>query len=73
VNSPRIQHVAKKRWIAAMNVERDWLKHPSGSRGLQLNRGNAAIMITRAASKLTRWSPQMKEFKKWLLRNIDII
>jgi hypothetical protein len=38
-----------------------------------LKRDAAAIMITRAASKLAWWSPQMKESKKWLLSNIDIL
>lgn len=70
-DSPGVQHVGRNTWIATLNVERDWLKHPSGSRVLRLEREHAAIMIARAASKLARWSPQMREFKTWLRKNID--
>lgn len=70
-NSPRVQDVEKKDWITALNVERDWLKHSSGSETLQVKRGDAAIMIVRAASKLEAWSPRMEEFKDWLLNNIN--
>jgi hypothetical protein len=70
-NSPRVQDVEKKDWLTALNVERDWLKHSSGSATLQVNRGDAAIMIARAASKLEEWSPRMEEFKDWLLNNTN--
>jgi hypothetical protein len=70
-DSPSVLHVGRKTWIAKLNVERDWLKHPNGSLVLRLEREHAAIMIARAASKLARWSPQMKEFKTWLRKNID--
>jgi hypothetical protein len=73
MDSPSVRHVGKKNWIASLNFERDWLKHASGPRVLQLERGDAAFMITRAASKLANWSPQMKEFKKWLAGNIDSV
>ena len=32
---------------------------------------HAAIMIIRAARKLEKWTPRMKEFKKWLYKNAD--
>jgi hypothetical protein len=69
-DSPRVKAVKVKDWIAALNVERDWLKHTSGPVTLVFERGNAAFMIARAASKLEKWSPRMEEFKVWLLENM---
>lgn len=72
-DSPRIQdqNVKSKEWIAILNLERDWLKHSGGAETLLIERGHAAIMIVRAASKLPTWNPRMEEFKAWLENNID--
>jgi hypothetical protein len=71
-DSRRVQRVdEKKTWIATLNVERDWLKHPHGTETLHLEQGDAAIMIARAASKLDKWTPRMDEFKVWLLAHVD--
>jgi hypothetical protein len=65
------QPLEKKPWISALNSERDWLKHPSGAEPLVIERAAAAIMISRAASKLENWTPRMKEFKAWIVKNLD--
>jgi hypothetical protein len=70
-DSPRVQDVEKKNWIAMLNNEKEWLKHPSGPEQLLLERGHAAFMIARAASKLEKWTPRMEEFKVWLLKNFN--
>jgi hypothetical protein len=72
-DSPRVQNedVKMKEWIAVLNLERDWLKHAGGTETLLIERGDAAFMIARAASKLSTWSPRMEEFKVWLLNNVD--
>lgn len=72
-DSPRVQdqNVRKKEWIAVLNLERDWLKHTGGVETLHIERGHAAFMIARAASKLPVWNQRMDEFKVWLLNNID--
>jgi hypothetical protein len=70
-DSPRVQDVKKTDWISTLNSELYWLKHLSGPETLQLERGHAAIMIARAASKLENWTPRMEEFKVWLLKNVD--
>lgn len=74
-DTPRIQDqdVKKKDWIAILNSERDWLKHTGGPETLLIERGHAAYMIARAASKLSVWTPRMDEFKVWLLKNIDCL
>jgi hypothetical protein len=63
--------VERKPWISALNSERDWLKHPSGAETLVIERAAAAIMISRAASKLERWTPRMEEFRVWINENVD--
>ena len=47
-------------------MERDWLKH-GGAEEMTFDRGSAAFMIARAMSKFDQWSPEMDEFKIWLL------
>jgi hypothetical protein len=61
-DSPHIQDqdVKKKEWIAVLNLERDWLKHPGGTETLLIERGHAAMMIARAASKLPTWNQRME-------------
>ena len=71
LNSPRVKDIEKKIWISSLNREVYWLKHPSGLKTLQVERGHAAIVIARAASKLEKWSPRIEEFKKWLLKNVN--
>jgi hypothetical protein len=72
-DSHRARDIERKKWIAALNTERDWLKHTGGPDALILERGHAAFMIARAASKLETWSPRMEEFKEWLLNNVDTL
>jgi hypothetical protein len=69
LESPRVQELDRRDWISTLNTERDWLKHPTPDAGdeRQFSRTDAAIMIVRAASKLTHWSPLMEEFRVWLL------
>jgi hypothetical protein len=63
--------VERKPWISALNDERDWLKHPSGAETLVIERAAAAIIISRAASKLEKWTPRMEEFRVWINANVD--
>jgi hypothetical protein len=70
-DSPRVQDVEKKKWITALNLERDWLKHPGEPDAISFEPEQAAFMIARAASKLERWTPRMDEFKVWLVKHID--
>jgi hypothetical protein len=72
-DSPRAKHVDKKEWIAVLNLERDWLKHPTpkAPNSLTIERSHAAFMIARAASKIEKWTPRMDEFKEWLIKNLD--
>ena len=69
-DSPRTSELDSKKWIAALNLERDWLKHSGGPDSLSFERENAAYMIARAASKLEHWSPKMEAFKEWVLEFI---
>jgi hypothetical protein len=61
------EHFTKPEWIAILNMERDWLKHPTMDLGaeMEFTQMVAAHMIARAASKLQNWTPIMKEFKDW--------
>jgi hypothetical protein len=70
-DSPRVKDIGRKPWIAALNMERDWLKHTGGPDALSFERDSAAFMIARAASKLEHWTPRMDEFKEWLLKHIE--
>ncbi|MBV8895029.1 MAG: hypothetical protein JO051_00850 [Acidobacteriaceae bacterium] len=72
-DASQVQHVPKKEWIGTLNQERDWLKHnsPEHSTTAEIHRGAAAIMISRAASKLENWTPQIEEFRDWLSNNLD--
>ncbi|MBO1903992.1 hypothetical protein KHP60_04495 [Microvirga sp. 3-52] len=68
------EHFNKKDWNSILNLERDWLKHPT----LELpdtwefGARDASFMIARALSKLDSWSPKMDEFKEWYLRNLGL-
>ena len=65
--APRaLERFSKKEWISILNMERDWLKH-GGAEEMTFDRGSAAFMIARAMSKFDQWSPEMDEFKIWLL------
>jgi hypothetical protein len=70
-DSSRVQDVKKKNWIAVLNNEKEWLKHSSGPETILFERGDAAFMIARAASKLEKWTPRLEEFKVWLLKNVN--
>ena len=59
--------------IDHLNRERDWLKHGGNANVMKIRREAAVSMITRAASKLTRWTPPIEQFKAWLVANVDEI
>jgi hypothetical protein len=63
--------VERKAWISTLNSGRDWLKHSAGGETLTNDRVPAAIMISRAASKLEKWTPRMEQFKAWLMVNFE--
>jgi hypothetical protein len=48
-----------------------WLKHDKTLTVMNVRRAAAVSMITRAASKLKRWSPPIKHFRVWLIENLD--
>ncbi|HEY5225151.1 MAG TPA: hypothetical protein VIJ06_00020 [Methylovirgula sp.] len=54
-----------KDWIACLNLERDWLKHPTFQLPPQceFGREEAAMMLMRAMSKLPTWSESMMRIK----------
>lgn len=64
---PTVKHIPRKVWIAHLNRDRDWLKHPGGPRRLVIERFSAAAAITRAATKLEAedWTPLIEAFKDW--------
>ena len=61
----------KKDWIAALNRERDWLKH-GGDDAMEIACLDAAIMIARAASKLEPevWTTKIEDFRTWFNANL---
>ena len=67
----RTTGIDRKQWIAKLNRERDWLKHGGGERTMSFERADGAVMIARAMSKLTRWTPLMIEFDNWVERSLD--
>ena len=72
-DSPRVEEkMSKKEWIATLNRELYWLKH-GGQNEMAIECADAAFLITRAASKLEKWTPKMEEFKLWLMNNLDVI
>ena len=70
---PKASGVERKKWIAHLNRDRDWLKHPSGPDRLQIERFSAAVAITRAATKLEAkdWTPLIGQFREWYIVHID--
>ena len=72
-DSPRAKEkMSKKEWIATLNRELYWLKH-GGQNEMAIECADAAFLITRAASKLEKWTPKMDEFRVWLMNNVDAI
>jgi hypothetical protein len=72
-DSPRVEEkMSKKEWIATLNRELYWLKH-GGQNEMAIECADAAFLITRAASKLEKWTPKMDEFRVWLMNNLDAI
>jgi hypothetical protein len=72
-DSPKAREkFSKEEWIAALNRERDWLKH-GGSNEMEIECSAAAFMVARVATKLETWTPKMDEFKIWLINNLDSI
>jgi hypothetical protein len=70
---PKVVNVRQKDWIATINGARDWLKHNATKGPIELQIADAAIMITRAASKLETWTPKIEEFRSWMVANYDRI
>ncbi len=52
-------------WIACLNLERNWLKHPTLQLRPQCKFGpeEAAMMLLRAMTKLPTWSESMQRIK----------
>ena len=63
---------SKKESIATLNRELYWLKH-GGQNEMAIECADAAFMISRAASKLEKWTPKMDQFKVWLMEHLDVI
>jgi hypothetical protein len=72
---PKAKVIPKKAWIAHLNRDRDWLKHPGGPERLAIERFSAAAAITRAATKLEAkdWTPLIDAFREWHNANIEEI
>jgi hypothetical protein len=71
-DSPRAKEkLSKKEWIVTLNRELYW-KH-GGQNEMAIECADAAFLITRAASKLEKWTPKMDEFRVWLMNNVDAI
>ncbi len=65
----KVADLGSKEWIASLNTERDWLKHetPGLPREMIFVRGQAAIMVARAVSRLPKGSPLTGEFATWFI------
>jgi hypothetical protein len=57
--------------IDHLNRELVRLKHDKTPTVMKIRRAAAVSMITRAPSKLKRWSPPIKQFRVWLIDNGD--
>jgi hypothetical protein len=70
---PTVKGIDKKVWIAHINRDRDWLKHPSGPERMVIERFSAAVAIARAATKLEErhWTPLIDEYREWHLAHIE--
>jgi len=71
VKAPDVEN--RKKWIATLNGERDWLKHVKKEdkrKELEISSRDAGFMIARAASKIDTWPPEIEEFKTWFLKEI---
>jgi hypothetical protein len=59
LDSPKVEDKApKKEWIATLNRELYWLNH-GGQNEMGIECADAAFVITRAASKLEKWTSKM--------------
>jgi hypothetical protein len=70
---PTAKGIPKKVWIAHLNRDRDWLKHPEGPDELVIERFSATAAIIRAATKLEHWTPLIEAFKEWYDANHEEI
>jgi hypothetical protein len=70
---PNATHVNRKAWINHLNTDRNWLKHTTGPDRLLVERFSACVLIARAVTKLEAscWTPSMKGFQSWYVRNIN--
>ncbi|SCW56384.1 hypothetical protein [Ancylobacter rudongensis] len=63
---------SRKEWIALLNWELTWLKHSSDrTEPVTIELDAAAFMIARAASKLTKWTPPIEEFRVWFVKRVN--
>jgi hypothetical protein len=66
-----------KEWNAALNMERDWLKHtgPTHAPSMTFDRSAAAIMLVRAISKaqaaLGCQSDTIETFQAWITKHVE--
>lgn len=71
VEHPKLSGFDRRIVIDHLNRELVWLKHDKTPTVMKVRRAAAVSMITRAASKLKRWSPPIKQFRVWLIDNVD--
>ena len=75
-DSPRVQDAETREWIANPKPRKRLvgsIPPRSGPTELSIERGHAAIMIARAASKLEKWTPRMDEFREWIVAHADAL
>lgn len=63
---------SKKEWITILNMERDWLKHPTIQMPelMEIHVFEVSWSIVRACVRIpnNRWTPLMEDFKLWFLK-----
>lgn len=72
MTDPRGDQFGRRELNALVNRERDWLKHPTADDAAEISIGeiDAAVMLVRAMTKLSVWSPAMEDAKPDLYRAI---
>jgi hypothetical protein len=68
-DSPKVSDIKSKEWVSSLNTERDWLKHPTPQlpREMIFVRGQAAVMVARAVSRLSIGTQSIGEFAAWFI------
>ncbi|TAZ71104.1 hypothetical protein ELH72_29715 (plasmid) [Rhizobium ruizarguesonis] len=62
--------ISRREWIAIVNSERDWLKHPTTDilgEEITIELNVAGYAIARALRRWPEWTPPMSEFKLWYM------